>query len=342
VAGRASEKTEAPTTRRLLEARKHGQVAISRDLGSATVFVAVLGALALGGGWLGTVAAYLRSALASATSPWAPARHGWRALHALADALVAPLLAATLAALAIGFAQTRGLLAPGAIAIDPGRIGLDWRRAFGRDALAEVGKGLLKLLLLGAVAALVLASLLAPLGNLAGRPPRVLLTVLAEACRSLTLQLALAAVGLGALDYLWQRHRHHLSLRMNRAEVERERRQTEGDPRRKAERQRLRRELLQQQTLARVRTAAFVVVSPEHIAVAVGYDRHGAAAPIVLAKGTGVLAARIKELAREAAVPLLHHVTLAGGLLLVEEGQEIPEALYEPVAEIVGALWRRS
>ena len=89
--------------------------------------------------------------------------------------------------------------------------------------------------------------------------------------------------------------------------------------------------------VAEVRKADFVVVNPDHIAVALRYDRDGEAAPVVVARGERLLAERIKQVAREAGVPIFRDVTLARSLRELPEGAEIPAALYEAVAEILRA-----
>src|SRR5205814_316304 len=122
-------------------------------------------------------------------------------------------------------------------------------------------------------------------------------------------------------------------------EVRRDTRETEGDPRHKAERQRVHRELAEQRMLEDVRKADFVVVNPDHLAIALRYDRAGDDAPIVVAKGERLLAERIKEVAREAGVPIFRDVTLAHSLRALEEGDQIPEALYEAVAEILRVVY---
>ena len=91
--------------------------------------------------------------------------------------------------------------------------------------------------------------------------------------------------------------------------------------------------------LADVRKADFVVVNPDHIAVAVRYDKEAKGAPEVIAKGERLLAEKIKEAAREAGVPIFRDVTLARSLRDVEEGDEIPELLYQAVAEILRVVY---
>jgi flagellar biosynthesis protein FlhB len=126
---------------------------------------------------------------------------------------------------------------------------------------------------------------------------------------------------------------------MTHEEVKREYKDSEGDPSHRAERQRLHRELMEQRMVAEVRKADFVVVNPDHIAVALRYDRDGEAAPVVVARGERLLAERIKQVAREAGVPIFRDVTLARSLRDLPEGAEIPAALYEAVAEIVRAVY---
>src|SRR5262249_49817421 len=147
--------------------------------------------------------------------------------------------------------------------------------------------------------------------GLAGAPAGQTVGAFGAIARTLGLRIVLLGLALGGLDYLLQRRRHLHGLRMTREEVRREAKESEGDPHHKAERQRLPRELLQQRMLAAVRKADFVVVNPDHIAVAIRYDRDGDEAPVVLAKGERLLAERIKEEARRAGVPIFRDVALA-------------------------------
>jgi flagellar biosynthesis protein FlhB len=158
----------------------------------------------------------------------------------------------------------------------------------------------------------------------------------------LGLRLAVAAVVLGAADYLWQRHRHAKSLRMSREEWKREYKESEGDPLHKAERQRLHREILQQQMIDDVRRAKLVLVDGDRVAVALRYDPDGPGAPVVVAKGERLVAAMIREVARETGVPIFGEPTLAQTLREVEEGDEIPESAFEAVAQLLARSLEKS
>ncbi len=335
------EKTEEATPQRLAEARRRGEVANSRDLVSGFGLLAVGVALVVGGaGWAGGLLAYLRLAVSDAAAGGPLVRAGQAALQAAEGALVLPLGVAALAALAGGFLQTGGLIAPQAVRLDLKRVMPSLRRAFGLEAFVEIGKGLLKVTVVLMIAYWTLRPAVAPLTRLAGMSARAVFVALAELCGRLGLRLAMGAAVLGVADYLWQRHRHRKQMRMTRDEVKREYKESEGDPSHKAERQRLHQELMQQRMVADVRKADLVVVNPDHIAVAIRYDTNGPGAPVVVAKGERLVAEQIKQVAREAGVPVFRDVTLARSLREVEEGDEIPEALYEAVAELLAVARR--
>ena len=129
---------------------------------------------------------------------------------------------------------------------------------------------------------------------------------------------------------------------MTREEVKREHKESEGDPRHKQERQRLHRDLLRHQMVEAVRTADCVIVNPDHIAVALKFDEAAMGAPQVVAKGERLVAQQIKEVARHHGVPIYRDVPLARALNELELGDEIPEALYEAVAEVLRFVYANS
>jgi type III secretion protein U len=329
--------TEEPTPRRLADARRRGEVAISRELTSAAallgaVLVLVWDAPALVARTVATWRLALAAAVSGGGRPAALELGGALAARMLGPALAAALLVAA----GLGLAQTRGLvLAP--LRLDLGRVvpGASWRRLVdGRAALAVAG-GLLKVVLVGAVAALALRPVAGAVVALTGAPVGRLLGALGGLMARLAVRLAAAGLALGAADAFLVARRHRRGLRMTREEVKREFKESEGDPAHRGERQRLHREIFEQRMVEEVRKADFVVVNPEHIAVALRYDPEGDPAPVVVAKGERLVAERIKQIAREAGVPIFRDVSLARALHELGEGGEIPTDLYEAVAEIV-------
>lgn len=336
-----AEPTEQPTPRRLLQARQRGQVAHSRELSAAIGLLAVVALVSWGApAALARLLSLFRATFSASLKAPPGAAILSSALDLASTVALLPLGLALVSAVLVGALQTRGLWAWQAVAPDAARLspaaGLG--RVFSPRTLVEVGKGLLKLVV---VAALTLSGLAAPLRQLpalVGAPPARVLAALGVWARALGLRVAFALLALALLDALLVARRHRRSLMMTRDEVKREFKETEGDPQHKAERQRLHRQLAEQRMLDDVRKAAFVVVNPEHIAVAVRYDRDADEAPVVVAKGERLLAEQIKQAARDAGVPVYRDVSLARALNGVTEGGEIPEALYQAVAEILRAL----
>ena len=336
----SGEKTEEPTQKRLNEARKKGQVGMSRDLTGGTVFVALFMVLSINAeSWVAGLLAHMKKAMEMATVEVTVIPQLTRGLLALKAALVAPLVSAMIAAIGIGFMQTGGLFSIEALKIDPQKLMPDLKKVVSMQSLVEMVKGFVKIALAAAVAYAAVEPLMRSLTQLSGATPREVLVVLGHATERLGKYMVLVVVAIGFGDFLYQRHRTMQQLKMTREEVKREHKESEGDPHHKHERMRLHRELLQQRMVNAVRKADFVVVNPDHIAVAIRYEKDSQEAPTVVAKGERMLAEKIKEVAREAGVPIFRNVSLARALRDVEEGDEIPEALYEAVAEILRVVY---
>lgn len=144
---------------------------------------------------------------------------------------------------------------------------------------------------------------------------------------------------LGVADAAWQMFDYRRQLRMTRYEVKQEHKQEEGDPHFKARRRAQARKIARALSLAGVKKADVVVTNPVHLAVALEYKR-GMAAPRIVAKGADLLAQRLKELAREHDVPIVENKPLARSLYPLELDEEIPEALYKAVAEVLVSVAR--
>jgi type III secretion protein U len=333
-------RTEQPTPKRLREARRRGDVPQSRELtGAAALAGGLLALAATGGAAARELASLLRAQLLAAAGgsgdPAAVLHAGLLAVGRLslppaAGALAAAALAG---ALQTGFAFAPGALPPRADRVNPLQ-GL--RRLLSPSSLLAVLLGLVKAAVLVAIAAGWLrdaAPTLAGLGRLDARALWGALPWLGGLAARLAAAYALLALG----DLALARFRHRRSLRMTHDEVRREHKQDEGDPAHRAERRRLHRALVEAGSVAR---ATVVVVNPTHVAVALRHDRGGEDAPRVVAKGTGLAAARIRSAARRAAIPIVRDVPLARALhRLAEVGDEIPEELYEAAAAVLAHLY---
>lgn len=338
----SSQKTEAPTAKRQLEARKKGQVARSRDVATAATLLA--GAILLASLLPALIASLLHVGRALWGRPTVPPVDAL----ALAASEVMPLLlvgvafVAVLVGLVIFVQFKPGFYLQSAFVrwerIQPIE-GL--KKLFSLRSLYEVAKSLIFILSLAALAYAFVRRVAPGVMRLAQAEVETSWTwVGAQALTFLWSALPII-VFIAIADLMYQRWRLHEDLKMSREEVKRENREAEGDPEAKAARNRAYQELVAHAALEAVRRADVLVTNPEHLAIALRYDQEDEeAAPEVVARGQDHLAKRMIDAAHEAGVPVMRDVPLARALYLLELGEEIPESLFESVAEVLQAAWR--
>ncbi len=332
-----SEKTEEPTPRKLRKAREEGDSPISAALVSAFGFVA---ALALVPAALEAAAAraaqLVQSSLAELPEPAS-------AVGIAADVLVlsTPLLfAAALAAIAVGFAQTGGVITAKKLAPDLTRANpvTGFKNLVSAQRLLSLLRALAAAVLIGWIAVRLLLDhvrdLMHTVGSLSGA---VALSM--DLVRRLGWIAALVGLALAGADVLIMRRAFLKRNRMTKDEVKREFKESEGDPEIKAARQRAHQELLAGSMIAAVKDATVVIVNPTHLATALRYQDDDDEAPRVIAQGQGDLARRMIDAARAYGVPVVRDIPVARALAELEIGDEIPEELYEAVAEILREAW---
>jgi flagellar biosynthesis protein FlhB len=347
----AGEKTELPTQRRLDEARRRGQVARSRDLAQA----ASLGASLLAMSWAGhRIVEGLAFDLTTGLTRLSSTRgheltsgevNGLAIGAAMSiGSLVGPVaLAAAAAVVASQVALSGWNVATEAITLNFGRM--NPVTGFKRFGFKQGGVQTLKAL----VIVLVVLYLAWPFAwrLLNDSQHLVLVGPVAAAAegwdvvRGLLWKTVLLFAVLGGADYFWQRHQLTDSLKMTKQEVKDDMRMSEGSPDIKARVRRVMAESFRRRMMSAVPKATVVITNPTHFAVALEYSRARNSAPVVVAKGQGYLAQRIKAVAREAGVPLVENVPLAQALYkTVEIGEAIPANLFEAVAEVLAYLIR--
>ncbi len=341
----AGERTEAPTPKRLRDARQKGDVAHSDEVVSIGVLLlAILALRALGPQLWQNMQALLVEGLAQPIPEFTRAsaqqyarETAWHTLRALL-----PLLGIVAgSAVALNILQTGPLLAGARLKPQLSRInpGSGLKRIFSFDGLFRLAKSLLKFVIIAAVVGLTLRAQFADLATLSTLSVGQATARLA----SLGFDIAFRAAGvlflLALLDYAWQRRQHMKRLRMTKHEVRQELKETDGDPHIRAAIRRRRQQLLNRM-IAAVRTADVVVTNPTHYAVALKYDAVSMPAPMVVAKGQDYLALRIREVAREAGIPVLEEPPLARALHnSVQVGQYIPASLFRAVAEVLAWVY---
>jgi flagellar biosynthesis protein FlhB len=146
---------------------------------------------------------------------------------------------------------------------------------------------------------------------------------------------------LALVDYLFQKYTYMENLRMSKQEVKDERKETDGNPQIKQRIRRAQMEMARKRMMSAVPQADVVVTNPTHLAIAIKYDIDKYAAPILVAKGAGAIAQRIRSIAEEHGIPIVEDKPLARVLhKTVEVGQLIPASLYKAVAEILAYVYR--
>lgn len=343
----ADEKTEAPTPRRRERAREEGDRLHSRDLSTALSALAGAGWLWLAGPdlWAGVQAA-AAAGFRIAAGDLGVLRPGERLLQLLGP-MAGPLLLlglASMLAAAAGQALTGGLgFTPGLLAPRPGRLdpvkGLG--RMFGRRGLVELVKALMKAVVLLGLSAMLLWQWRGELAGLSAQPLPAATAKAAGLGLLLFAGLVLGLAVIAAADVPIQLLDWLKRLRMTRTEVRDEMKQQEGRPEVKAERRRLARMLARRTTGAALAEASVVLTNPTHYAVALRYRPARDAVPVVLARGRGLVAEVIRELAAESWVPVLRYPSVARALYFTGRvGEPIRPDLYGAVATILAFVLR--
>jgi len=258
--------------------------------------------------------------------------------------LVLPLMTvAVVAGLAANVAQVGFVISTETFKLDLAKLNplSGFKRFVSLRMLIELPKSLLKMLIIGTVTYLTLRSQWEAVPALVQAEAGEILAFAAACAAKICFYACLTLAGLAALDYGFQRWQHEKDLRMTKQEVKDEMRQAEGDPKIKARIRSAQMEIARRRMMAAVPQAAVVITNPTHLAVALKYEMGQMAAPQVVAKGAGFVAARIREIAQANGVPVIEQKPLARALFkAVDVGHSIPVELYRAVAEILAYVYR--
>ncbi|WP_206238318.1 EscU/YscU/HrcU family type III secretion system export apparatus switch protein [Novosphingobium terrae] len=341
----AGEKTQEPTDKRLKDSAEGGDVLRSRELAvAATALVAAAFMKAFGPWLLSGMTNAMRMGLVWNRADLEDFRPGLLILK-LGAAVVVPVIVLAVMVIAatlfvqLGMAGKYGRfvasnLMPKGSRLDPIK---GMSKVFGPQGWIEVGKGLLKLALLGTIAWFWGKSRIEGLQELADVGLAGQLNFAWEAITSLMLQLSVGFVIIAMFDWPVQWLRRRNRLRMSLQEVKDEHKEQEGSPEARAHRRRRQRQIAMGAIGAAMRKAEFVVTNPTHFSVALVYDPEIAPAPVVVVKGKGEKALAIRELAAERAIPCLEFPGLARALYYTtRDNQMIREELYVAVAGVLG------
>ncbi|HRT42728.1 MAG TPA: flagellar biosynthesis protein FlhB [Phycisphaerae bacterium] len=339
------DRTEAPTPRRLQEARDEGRIPRSVDLTAAVALMAAVILLKiLGDGLFGgllQITGDLGEPLDVAGGDLAAVV--LRVALATARGLL-PFLGLLLLATALGAVVQSGL-SPSLKPLEPKLEKLNpaagVRRLFSLDSATRAGQGVFKITLVALVAYVTITGELDTVLNAGLLEPAGIVQMSAALLYKLALRLGLTLLVLALLDYWYQRWNWWRRLKMTKQEVRDELKRMEGDPQMRHRRRQLQMRLALQRVGIDVPKADVVVTNPTEYAVALKYDEATMTAPRVMAKGKDLLAARIRQVAQQHRIPIVQRPPLARALYAaVEVGKEVPPAYYRAVAEVLAYVYR--
>lgn len=340
-------KTEQPTGKRLQDARQKGNIPRSRELASSLTLLT------------GVVTVYLTSGLITSTlkgltTDVLGSMGTYEVTEAGVSALMLKMAGNTLLAMlpffavmvvvgiAVNYAQGGVVFTLSKLEFSLDKLnplqGL--QRIFNKDGLFEGTKSLVKIFIAGYIGYRVLKSELDAIIYLVESDIPGIMEFVGRISLKIVLHVSGVMLILGVIDLLFIKWRHIENLKMTKQEVKDEMKNSEGDPHIKGKIRQQQMSMYRRRLRATIPKADVVVTNPTHYAVALKYDRNEMLAPVVLAKGVDYLALRIREIAKENRVMLVENRFLARELYAqVKEGEEIPEALYAAVAEVLAYVY---
>ena len=341
------EKTEQATPRRIADARKKGDVAKSMEVPSAAVLLAALFTLYLAGDYmLKRIIMIMTHYIGNSSQIQVhPANMQLVAKESVTGAafILAPLmLVIVITAILANFAQFGLLFAPEKIAPKISKINpvQGFSNLFSKQTLAQTIKSVLKVLLIGYVAYYEVIKALPGIMPLMDQPPYHILVFMARISFWIFLKCALVIAVLAAADYAFQKWQFMEKMKMTKQEVKDEAKQTEGDPHVRGRIRSIQMEMARRRMMEEVPKADVVITNPTHLSIALKYDAETMSAPVVIAKGAGIIAAKIKEIAIEHSIPVMEDKPLARALYKsVDIDQPIPEELFQAVAEVLAYVY---
>jgi flagellar biosynthetic protein FlhB len=341
-------KTEAPTPRRREEARRQGRVPFSAELvGSAVILAGAIGLGSYGPAvWQTMMDVYQhnlgrpnRGDMGVEGARELLQRDSFQVLTALVPFMGTVLATGiTISVVQVGFQINTEKLEPDFDRLNPTN---GFSRLFSLQSVVRLALTLVKVVALAAVAYWVIEGRGLLIFSLSTyRLPAATTAGWAVVVRLAT-YLTAAVAGTSFLDYAYQRYKFEQSLKMTKQELKEEVKREEGDPQIKGRVRQLQRDRSRRRILTEVPKATVVVTNPTHYSVALRYTPPRDAAPVVIAKGTGLMARRIAELARRHSIPVLERPPLARALFQgVREGQGIPPVLFRAIAEVLAFVYR--
>lgn len=342
----AGDKTEEPTSKKRSDAKKKGQVGRSTEL--STAFVLLIGFVIIQALWehiYTSIATYTTYILSHPNQPVDTEniiRIFIGIIELLAQTALPIMLAIMIVGLAVNLFQVGLNFNTEAISFKLDKLNPinGFGRMFSKRSLVELVKSLLKILIIGYFLYRFLSRQLLAMPQFIYFDLSTSLGQMSKIVFNMAFQVIGVILLLGLMDYGYQKWQTTQDLKMTKQEVKDEMKQTEGDPQIKGKIRQKQRQMAMSRMMQEVPKADVIVTNPTHFAVALQYSK-GMPAPRVAAKGQDLVARRIKDIARDAHVPIVENRPLARALYAsTEVGDLVPAELYQAVAEVLAYVYR--
>ncbi len=345
--GSSQEKTEEPTSKRLREARKKGQVAKSKDLNTVVIMIAAVTGIFVTSGF---ISEQIQFAMQHTFSMVAKPSLSIQDMVEVASVnfyqyikCILPILGiVTVAALTVGFLQIGPVFSMDPLTPQMKRLNAieNAKNMFKATTFIELIKNIAKLTIIFLLAYWVLKGNLNVILQTIDLGLADFIKVTATVILKFIVRVLGCFIVIAVIDFFVQRHQYIKQMRMSKEEVKREYKQDEGDPHIKSQRRHLHQELAMSDTRQAVGASDVIVTNPTELAIAIKYDDKEMMAPQIMAKGQRLFAQMIREVAGELNVPIVRNIPLAWALIELEVGDEIPEELYQAIAELLIIVYR--
>ncbi len=341
------DKTEAPTPRRLEEAREKGQVAKSMDLSAAVGLLAGLIALNSYGSLITEkfidMFQWSLAVDLSVTNANDLLEESRIVVIRNTLAILGPIFVVLFVCslvvnvLQVGFILTGKPLTPSFEKISPIS---GFKRIFSSRSLVKTILSLAKIGIIGLVAGQTITEQMDTIVSLSGLDFIKIMAAGGSMTFTLGVRICLILLVLALIDYAYQKFKHHEDLKMSKEEVKEEMKRMEGDPYMRQRRRSVARQLASQRMAQAVPKADVIITNPTELALALKYDPENMPAPKLVAKGSGYMAQRIRRIALDAGVPIVERKPLARALFKsCEVGDYIPPDMYKAVAEVLAYVF---
>jgi len=343
-----SQQTEEPTAKRLEQAHEQGDIIKSPEV---SAFVLLLGGtiaiMMFGGSVMTKLASAMRIFLEQpdqmAIGPsdvMGIARYVSLSMLTILGPVFAVMIAAAVGGHVL---QGRPTFSFEKIKPDLAKLNIfsAFTRMFGLDGLMNLGKGLLKIGVVGFAIWTQIWPERTMLEGVLSQSPGDVVSDMSHLLFKVLMAALVALAAIAAADYIVQRQRWLQRNRMSKQEIKEEYKQNEGDPHIKAKIRQIRQERAKKRMIADVPKATVIITNPTHYAVALRYESGKMAAPVCVAKGVDALALKIREVAKEHDVPIVENPPLARALhATVEVDEVIPQEHFKAVAQVIGYVMR--